>query len=114
MLQLYLEKSGYNIKNIKEVLDRNSISYFEVYDDDNIVNKNVLCIAVSQDVTCRIEEYLGHNVILNTSISIIGTALHHVADMFKVKTDDIHNFDYAYGPLNYLEDITPAAFFFQQ
>ena len=101
-----------NIENIKEVLDRNSISYFEVYDE--IANKNVLCIAVSIDVTCCIEENLIKEVILNTSISIIGTYLHRVADKFKVKTDDIHNFDYAYGPLNYLENITPAAFFFQQ
>lgn len=101
-----------NIENIKEALDRNGISYFEVYDE--IANKNVLCIAVSMDVTYCIEENLIKEVILNTRISIIGTALHHVADMFKVKTDDIHNFDYAYGPLNYLENITPAAFFFQQ
>ena len=101
-----------NIENIKEILDRNSISYFEVYDE--IANKNVLCIAVSMDVTYCIEEYLIKEVILNTRISIIGTALHHVADMFKVKMDDIHNFDYAYGPLNYLENITHAAFFFQQ
>lgn len=103
-----------NIENIKEVLDRNSISYFEVYADDNIVNKNVLCIAVSQNVTCRIEEYLAHNVILNTSISMIKTSLHNVADVFKIKMHEIHNFDLSYGPLNYLEDITPAAFFFQQ
>lgn len=101
-----------NIENIKEVLDRNSISYFEVYDE--IANKNVLFIAVSMDVTYCIEENLIKEVILNTRISIIGTALHHVADMFKVKTDDIHNFDYAYGPLNYLENITHAAFFSQQ
>lgn len=111
------ESFALSIENIKEALDRNNISYFEV--NDEMANKK-LYIAASMNVTYCVDEYFVKNGVMMitahqyTSISRIKEAIHHVAEVFGIKTCDIHNFDLSYGPLNYLEDITPAAFFFQQ
>ena len=106
-----------SIENIKEALDRNNISYFEV--NDEVANKNELYIAASQNVTYCIEEHFvkdGATITAHqySTIRRIGAAIHKIAETFEIGICDIHHFDLSYGPLNYLEDITPAAFFFQQ
>ena len=105
-----------SIENIKEVLDRNNISYFEV--NDEVANKNELYIAASQDVTYCIEEHFvkdGATITAHqhTSIRRIEAAIHKIADTFEIGICDIRHFDLSYGPENYLEDIPPV-FFFQQ
>lgn len=106
-----------SIENIKEALDRNNISYFEV--NDEAANINELYIAASQDVTYCIEEHFvkdGATITAHqhTSVRRIKDEIYDVAKTFGIKMHEIHNFDLSYGPENYLEDATPAALFFQQ